>query len=52
VGDQDRLVEDGGRLQVARPGQFIGPGNQLPGAPKDAVALFLEDGLVEVGAGR
>ena len=52
VRDQDRLVEDRRRLQVADPGQLIGTGDQLPGAGEDAIALAFEDGLVDVGAGR
>jgi hypothetical protein len=52
VRDQDWLVEDGRGLQVAHARQLIRAGDQLPGAGEDALALALEDGVVQVGTGR
>jgi len=52
AGDQDRLVEDGGRLQVTDAGQLIGTGNQLPGPRENPVLLARIDGFVDVRTGR
>ncbi len=42
----------GRRHEVARPRQVVGARHQLPGAAEDALLLSLEDGRVEVEAGR
>jgi hypothetical protein len=48
VRQEDGLVDDRGRQEVAGTGEVVGVGDQLPGAAEDALFLGLEDRRVEV----
>ena len=49
---QDRLVDDGRGLEVARSGELVDVSHQLPGAGEDSVLLLLENRRVAVHRGR
>jgi hypothetical protein len=48
VGDDDRLVEDGDRHEVADSLQLVCARHELPGRTEDALLLALEDPRIQV----